>query len=276
MAEIDDRRRRLVARLGRHATHPFLDTLGDAARGIVGSRGDLPDLDATPVFVEQTDVGERPARIHADTPSRHPGAPRFTRQFSFASGRSASKISAQEQVSQIFSLGETLFLLVRFGYDAVCIDRSAGPLPIRSFTGDIGGRVPLGLGQGATAILAFLRADEQDEVIRHNLPRLRETSGADEASLRAELAGVTRTGYCDGAKGLIPGMTGLAVPILDQDGCAVAALSVGSTIDRLTGERSAVIASLLKREAAAISARLNPFDPVLRRPAAAMENLASP
>lgn len=173
------------------------------------------------------------------------------------------------------SLGETLFLLVRSGYDAVCIDRSAGPLPIRSFTGDIGGRVPLGLGQGATAILAFLPADEQDEVIRHNLPRLRETSGADEASLRAELAGVVRTGYCDGAKGLIPGMTGLGVPILDQDGCAVAALSVGSTIDRLTGERSAVIASLLKREAAAISARLNPFDPVLRRPAAAMEGLAS-
>jgi len=37
---------------------------------------------------------------------------------------------------------------------------------------------------------------------------------------------------------------------------------------------SAVIAALLKREAASISARLDPFDPVLRRPAAAMESLA--
>ncbi len=173
------------------------------------------------------------------------------------------------------SLGETLFLLVRSGYDAVCIDRSAGPLPIRSFTGDIGGRVPLGLGQGATAILAFLPADEQDEVVRHNIPRLRESSGADEATLRAELARVRAAGYCDGAKGLIPGMTGLGVPILDHDGRAVAALSVGSTIDRLTIERAAVIASLLKREATVIGARLNPFDPVLRRPGAAME-IASP
>jgi DNA-binding IclR family transcriptional regulator len=66
-------------------------------------------------------------------------------------------------------------------------------------------------------------------------------------------------------------MSGLGVPVLDHDGRAVAALSVGSTIDRLTPERNSVIASLLKREAAAIGARLNPFDPVLRRPGAAME-----
>lgn len=169
------------------------------------------------------------------------------------------------------SLGETLFLLVRSGYDAVCIDRSAGPLPIRSFTGDIGGRVPLGIGQGATVILAFLGPEEQDEIIRHNMARLRDVSGTDEATLRAELAEVLRDGYCGGATGLIPGMAGLAVPIFDHDGRAVAALSVGSTTDRLTPERRAVIASLLKREAADIGARLNPFDPVLRRAGAAME-----
>jgi DNA-binding IclR family transcriptional regulator len=66
-------------------------------------------------------------------------------------------------------------------------------------------------------------------------------------------------------------MTELGVPILDHDGHAVAALSVGSTIDRLTPERGGVIASLLKREAAAIGGRLNPFDPVLRQAGAAME-----
>ena len=53
------------------------------------------------------------------------------------------------------SLGDTLFLLARSGFDAVCIDRSEGPFPIRSFTGDIGGRVALGVGQGSLAILAF-------------------------------------------------------------------------------------------------------------------------
>lgn len=169
------------------------------------------------------------------------------------------------------SLGETLFLLVRNGYDAVCIDRSAGPLPVRSFTGDIGGRVPLGIGQAATAILAFLPAAEQDEVIRYNLPRVSEFGGPDEASLRAELAQVRRDGYCGGASGLIPGMAGVGAPIRDHEGRAVAAISVGTTVDRLTPERRGVIAEMLMREAAAIGARLDPFDPTLRRAGAAME-----
>jgi DNA-binding IclR family transcriptional regulator len=168
------------------------------------------------------------------------------------------------------SLGETIFLLVRSGFDAVCIDRTAGPLPIRSFTGDIGGSVVLGIGQGSMAILAHLAKDEQDEIIRYNLPRMRGFAGFDEAFLRTEIARVRKLGYCDGAQGLIPGMAGLGVPIL-ADGRAVAALSVGSTTDRLTPDRNAVIVEILLHEVRQIGARLNPFDPTLRRAGAAME-----
>ncbi len=169
------------------------------------------------------------------------------------------------------ALGETIFLMVRNGFDAVCIDRSAGPLPIRSFTGDVGGSVMLGIGQGAMAILAFLPEREQDEVIRYNLPRMRALSAFDEGFLRTETARVRAQGYSDGAAGLIPGMAGLGVPIIGREGFAVAALSVGSTTDRMTPERNLVIADLLKREAAEIGARVNPFDPTLRRPSAAMD-----
>lgn len=174
------------------------------------------------------------------------------------------------------SLGETLFLLVHNGYDAVCVERTAGPLPIRSFTGDIGGRVPLGIGQGSVAILAFLPPAEQDEIIRHNLPRMRDFGGPDEASLRAELAQVRHDGHCGGASGLIPGMAGVGAPILDQDGRAVAALSIGTTTDRLTPARRQVIATMLRQEAATISRALNPFDPSLRRAAAALTGAAVP
>lgn len=169
------------------------------------------------------------------------------------------------------ALGETVFLLVRSGYDAVCIDRTAGPLPIRSFTGDIGGRVMLGLGQGSMAILAHLPTDEQEAVIRYNLPRIREVTSLDEAFLLTEIARTRDLGYCAAASGLIPGMAGLGVPILDAEGRAVAALSVGSTVDRLAGERREAIAGMLRREAAGIAARLNPFDETLRRAGAAME-----
>ena len=90
------------------------------------------------------------------------------------------------------SLGDTIFLLVRSGFDAVCLDRSEGPFPIRSFSGDIGGRIALGVGQGAMAILAFLPEAEREEVIRFNLSRVREYGVFDEVYLRTEIEQVRK------------------------------------------------------------------------------------
>lgn len=58
----------------------------------------------------------------------------------------------------------------------------------------------------------------------------------------------------------------MAVPILNRDGHAVAALSVATISDRLGPSRLPMVVELLKREAAAIGPRINPFDPTLRRP----------
>jgi DNA-binding IclR family transcriptional regulator len=165
------------------------------------------------------------------------------------------------------SLGDTIFLLARSGFDAVCLDRAEGPFPIRSFTGDVGGRVPLGLGQGGLVILAFLPEAEREEVIRFNVARLREYGVLDEVFIRAEIARIRELGYCARVFGLNEGMAGLAVPILDRNGHAVAALSVGTLIDRLNAERLPIVADMLKREAAAIAPKINPFDVTLRRPA---------
>ncbi len=165
------------------------------------------------------------------------------------------------------SLGDTIFLLARSGFDAICLDRAEGPFPIRTFTGDVGGRIPLGLGQGGLAILAFLPEAEREEVIRFNVARVREYGALDEVFLRSEIARIRELGYCGRVLGLNEGMAGLAVPILDRNGHAVAALSVGTLIDRLNAERSPIVAELLQREAAAIAAKINPFDVTLRRPA---------
>lgn len=165
------------------------------------------------------------------------------------------------------SLGDTIFLLVRSGFDAICLDRAEGPFPIRSFTGDVGGRVPLGLGQAGLAILAFLPEGEREEVIRYNVARLRDYGVLDEVFVRAEIARIREQGYCGRVLGINEGMAGLAVPILDRNGNAVAALTVGTLIDRLNEERLPIVAEMLKREAAAIGPKVNPFDVTLRRPA---------
>ena len=169
------------------------------------------------------------------------------------------------------SLGDSLFLLARSGFDAICLDRSEGPYPIRTFTGDIGGRVALGVGQGSLAILAYLPEEERDTVIRYNLPRLKDFHLYDEVFLRSEVENVRRLGYAARNTGALPGMAGLAVPIFDREGRSVAALSVATISDRLGPDRLLTVVELLKREAALISARINPFDPSLRRPSQVFE-----
>lgn len=164
------------------------------------------------------------------------------------------------------SLGDSLFLLARSGFDAICLDRSEGPYPIRTFTGDIGGRVALGVGQGSLAILAFLPEDERETVIRYNLPRLKDFHLYDEVLLRSEIDNVRRLGYAARNTGALAGMAGLAVPILDRTGRSVAALSVATISDRLGPDRLMTVVELLKREANAVSMKINPFDPSLRRP----------
>lgn len=175
------------------------------------------------------------------------------------------------------SLGDTIFLLVRSGFDAVCLDRVEGPFPIRSFTGDIGGRVALGMGQGSLAILAFLPDREREEVIRYNLPRLREFGVYDEVYLRTEIARVRELGYAGRNTGLLDGMAGVGVPVLDREGRAVAALSVGTISSRLSPERLPTVVELLKREATVIGEQINPFDSTLRRPSQSLapQNVAA-
>lgn len=167
-------------------------------------------------------------------------------------------------------IGDTVFLLVRSGFDAVCLDRSDGHIPIRSFTEDVGGRVALGVGQGSLVILAFTPEEEREELIRFNLPRLRNYGVFDEVYFRTEIRKICEEGYTACNPGVLSGMAGVAVPILDQEGRAVAALSIGTVTERLNDERLPMVVELLKKEAKQIGERINPFDSTLRRPADAL------
>jgi DNA-binding IclR family transcriptional regulator len=69
-------------------------------------------------------------------------------------------------------------------------------------------------------------------------------------------------------------MAGVAVPILDRDGRAVAALSVGTISARLSQDRLPTVVALLQREAESISRKINPFDPTLRRPVSSLAALS--
>lgn len=164
------------------------------------------------------------------------------------------------------SLSDTVLLLVRSGFDAVCLDRVEGQYPIRTFTGDVGGRVALGVGQGGLVILAHLPEPEYEEVLRYNLLRLRHYNVYDEVYLRTEVNRARELGYSAKTNGLLEGMAGVAVPVFDRNGAVVAALSVGTHVNRLCDERLPIVRDMLAREARHLSAQVNPFDPTLRHP----------
>lgn len=164
------------------------------------------------------------------------------------------------------SLSDTVILLVRSGFDAVCLDRVEGQFPIRTFTGDIGGRVALGVGQGSLVILANLPETEREEVLRYNLPRMQHYNVYDEVYMRTEIDKALRQGYTAKNSGLLEGMAGLAVPVFDRNGRVVAALSIGTHTARLSDERLPIVRDMLLREAKALSQQINPFDPTLRHP----------
>jgi len=173
------------------------------------------------------------------------------------------------------SLGDTVFLLVKSGFDAVCLDICEGPFTIRSFTGDVGGRVALGVGQGSLAILAFLPEAEREEIIRFNVPRVRGYGVLDEVYLRTEIERVRQLGYAGRNSGVLDGMAGVAVPVLDRTGVAVAALSVGTLAARLGDDRLPMVVEMLRRQADAIGPQINPFDVALRRPLGGMARVMS-
>ena len=108
------------------------------------------------------------------------------------------------------------------------------------------------------------------QLIRFNLPRVREVGVFDEVYLRTEIDRVRELGYAGRNTGLLEGMAGVAVPVCDRDGRAVAALSVGTIAARLSPDRLPTVVELLKREARLISPKLNPFDPTLRRPVSSL------
>ncbi len=98
-------------------------------------------------------------------------------------------------------------------------------------------------------MLAFLPDGEREAVIRFNVPRLLDRGFLDEVGLRMQVDQVRQLGWANINTGLIPGMAGVGVPILDAEGRAVAALSIGTLAERLKDDRLPIVVQLLRKEA---------------------------
>jgi DNA-binding IclR family transcriptional regulator len=159
-------------------------------------------------------------------------------------------------------VGETVYLVVRSGTEAVCIERVEGPSPVRVLTLEAGSRRPLGLGAGGLAILAALPDEEREDTISSIAPDILMQGKLTKTSLYASIADYQRNGYAHVRNRVTLGTSAVGVHIGDTLGCPIAAISVAAIDSRMSRQRIATLATQLQGTAKQIQHTLkNENDP---------------
>ena len=143
---------------------------------------------------------------------------------------------------------DTALLSVRTGVEALYLARSVGSHPLQPNYLQIGSRRPLGVGAGALALLVWLPDAEIEAVIEVIVPRLAKSPRITPKFLRERIAVARKAGHTVLLDAAFPGMGGVGVPVRDDAGEVVAALSIGAATDRIR-RRESELADMLKKEA---------------------------
>ncbi|MGH3001953.1 MAG: IclR family transcriptional regulator [Gaiellaceae bacterium] len=153
-------------------------------------------------------------------------------------------------------VGETVFLLVRRGWDAVCIERLEG-LRVQSLALRLGGSLPLHVGAGPRALLAWEPREVWDEYLASGrLSALTERTPTTRKQVLRELEETLELGYALSDEDVTLGIASLGAPIFDYTGNVRAALSIGGLKSLLLGDGRQTFIELVVEGAREISLSL--------------------
>lgn len=149
------------------------------------------------------------------------------------------------------STGETVYLGIRCGYDAVCLDKRQGHLPRNAELLQVNDRWPMGIGSFSLAILAYLPDEEITDVVNFNC--IRSGQAPDFVKIAKGIEKTRKNGFALTKTRSANGISGIAVPIFDRRRYPVASLCAVSTLERMKGGYVVRLADALKQEAAIIA-----------------------
>lgn len=153
--------------------------------------------------------------------------------------------------------GDTAYLVVRSGFDAVCMHRHEGEFPIRALVLDVGGRRPLGVGAGGLALLSAMEEGERREIIERVGHKLHAFGGMTVGDLERACMQTRKEGRAVIHDTLSLGVSAVGLAFFDGLKQPVGALSVAALSHRVTGERVNRIGALLKDACAEVERRVN-------------------
>ena len=152
-------------------------------------------------------------------------------------------------------LGETVNIAILDGDRVVNISQVRGAGAITSYNW-VGQGTPLHATSSGKVLLAHLEGARQAELVGRELDRFTPHTHADPAVLEEELRSVLELGYAVTYGELELGLNAVAVPVHDEDGRVIAALSASGPAYRLSPERIAEVLSQLVATAADLSRRM--------------------
>ena len=152
--------------------------------------------------------------------------------------------------------GDTAFLFIRRGNDAVCIDRVLGNYSIQTPVVTIGSRQPLGVNAGGLAMLLALSSFEVDDILTAVASRLSVYGNCDQADIRRQVARGRELGYASIGETAVPGVSAMGLAVITQFGSPAAALTVAATTGRMTAQRQAELLPVLRAEVDRLAALL--------------------
>ncbi|MEC7258223.1 MAG: IclR family transcriptional regulator, partial [Pseudomonadota bacterium] len=144
---------------------------------------------------------------------------------------------------------DTVFLSLRDGDQAHCVDRQTGAYPIRTLTLSVGDRRPLGVGAGSLALLAFEPEPEAERIIATSGEARRAFAAFDDAALHRMVTETRARGFAFNDGHIVSAMNAMGVPVLDSEGRVVAALSLAAIRERVAPPRLGDLVALLRAEA---------------------------
>ncbi|HLH59967.1 MAG TPA: IclR family transcriptional regulator [Streptosporangiaceae bacterium] len=151
--------------------------------------------------------------------------------------------------------GESVNLVIRDGESALVVLRVESKQPLR-FTQPVGTRIPLYCTSSGKALLAFA-GDIRAEVARIGTPRrLTPATITSPDDLLGDLAETRERGFSVNRAERLPGVCGIAAPVLDVDGRAIAALAVQGPQVRITDDRIPALGAMVTETAEAVRAAM--------------------
>jgi DNA-binding IclR family transcriptional regulator len=153
-------------------------------------------------------------------------------------------------------LGDTLFLTVRTGLDALCVARRIGAYPVQILSIEVGARRPLGVSSAGVAILAAMSSHEARKIVLANQVRFA-AYRTNASTILNQIAAARRKGYGLRDIGLVPGTKSMSAWIRGPDGDPAAAITISAIRSRLNPRRESEVAEILVKAASSIEAAIS-------------------